>query len=581
MIKYVWSLINEVQKKYLLIIWLIMSLVSSLISVFPSIFLGKLIDTVLPRGIINEVIIWVFFIVLAIMFNSLLYIGSKSSLDLIIIDIISRLKIRIFSLFYVKKIHSILNFGTDAIYQRATQSIKTIQEKIELIARDIFGVTVSAIISVIVIMQIDILIPLLFIIIYVPYIILRGYIFKKKGYTFYEQAESASKVTAAIREIIQGIRLIKSNSQENRAISELNNLQQKNIKIQLHHVHVFSSLLLLNILMTILPEIIVYGYLGYKVHLGLNTIGNILVVAGLLGQIRNFVWQVSRYGMMLQEFKTHVERLYEIEKLPNAPYLDNKGIKKDLKGEIVFDNVTFKYSEESVLTNFNLKVPRGTSIGIVGLSGAGKTTLANLLIGVEEPKIGEILIDGIAIKEWDINSIRKQIFYVTQQPYLLNGTIRENVTYGFENVSDQAIMDALKQSELSEYINGLANKLDEIIGEHGIQLSGGQKQRLVLARAFLAKPQIIILDEATASLDLETEKNLQHALNSLCKDKTNLIIAHRLSTLRNVNLIIVLENGNIIEQGTHEELLLKQGVYYNLYVEPYRNNDENSVRSGK
>ncbi|QCT01113.1 hypothetical protein E6C60_0390 [Paenibacillus algicola] len=577
LLRYTWRLFAGTQKR--LWTWFVVMAVSSAFIVVPHVMVGRMVDVAIPSMEVKLVALYAVLIAGSFVLSSLLQSTSKYLLDMMIHQVISSIKVRLFTLFHQKRLRDLMAIGTDSLYQRATNTVQVIQEKILLIMRDVCAVTLSAVISFVVIANIDPMIPLLFALVFIPYIYFRVLIFRKKGYTFNEQAESNGQIIRTVRELIQGIRSIKLNGTELQEKERFELVQKKHIGIQLHHIHVFSSLLLLNILMILLPEIIVYGYLGYKVYTGQTTIGNILVAAGLLGQIRAFVWQVSRYGMMMQEFKVHVQRLYEIEQLPDEPY--GKGSEwthvDSIRGGISFENVTFQYDQMKVLDRFNFDINPGVSIGIVGISGVGKTTLANLFIGLEAPSEGVIRLDGRPLADWSISHVRSRICFITQQPYLLNGTIRANTTYGLDGKSDTEIYQALDSAYLKEFVESLENGLDTLIGERGIQLSGGQKQRLSIARAFLQNPEIIVLDEATASLDLESEHLVQLALEPLCKNKTTLIIAHRLATLHHTDQIIVIEDGRIAESGSHMELLQEKGLYFQLYREQYRFNLEESV----
>ncbi|TCW60434.1 hypothetical protein C5O22_11545 [Treponema sp. J25] len=474
-------------------------------------------------------------------------------------------------MFQTKQLNKITEFGSDSLYQRITESILVIKEKIILIMRDIFGVTVTAIVCFIIIIKTDVFIPFLFITVYIPYILIRRYLFSKKGYSFDLQAESNRKILQLIKENIQGIRLIKVHNCEAKEIERLKEKQQENIDIQINHINFFSQLVILNIIMNLVPEGIVYGYLGYKVLLGHSSIGSVIMMVGLLSQVRNFIWQVSRFSIMMHEYKTHLKRVYELEELQDEPYINNEDKINDhsISGEVDFENISFGYNGIPVLKDFTLKIKKGQSVGIVGLSGVGKTTLANLLMGIIAPMEGEIRIDNIPLSQINLEKFRQSVFYITQQPYMLNDTIRANICYGLDDVDEKEVWKAVENVDMLEFVKGLKEQLDTVIGERGIQLSGGQKQRMSIARIFLRKPKILILDEATASLDLESEYKVQKTFEKLQKGVTSIIIAHRLATLTKVDNIVVIKDGGIIEQGSHMELLQKKGYYYQLYMEQY------------
>jgi ATP-binding cassette, subfamily B, bacterial len=237
-----------------------------------------------------------------------------------------------------------------------------------------------------------------------------------------------------------------------------------------------------------------------------------------------------------------------------------------LRGEIVFDNVSFHYSKgrEVALSGINLRIAPGETVAFVGESGAGKSTLINLAIGCRPPGEGRVLLDGHDLREMDLRTYRRQIGVVPQATILFAGTLRENVTYGLDGVSDEALWKILEESNLAGFARELPKGLDTPLGEAGARLSGGQRQRMAIARALVRNPRLIILDEATSALDTESERLVQEALVRLTKDRTTLIVAHRFSTIRHANRIVVLHSGRIVEMGTREELLALNGRFTHL-----------------
>ncbi len=252
------------------------------------------------------------------------------------------------------------------------------------------------------------------------------------------------------------------------------------------------------------------------------------------------------------------EQLERNEGKPSAPV--------PLRGEIVFENVSFSYprGREVALKEISLQIKPGETIAFVGESGAGKSTLVNLAIGFRQPTAGKVLLDGHDLRELDLRTYRRQIGVVPQTTLLFNGTLRENVTYGLEKVSEDALWKVLADANLAEFVRSLPKGLDTPLGESGAQLSGGQRQRLAIARALVRNPRLVILDEATSALDTESERLVQEALVRLTQGRTTLIVAHRFSTIRHAQRIVVLQRGRIVEHGTHAELLAKAGQFFRL-----------------
>ena len=252
-----------------------------------------------------------------------------------------------------------------------------------------------------------------------------------------------------------------------------------------------------------------------------------------------------------------------------------------IRGEIRFEDVSFRYpdGEETILEQFNLEIPAGSSLAIVGETGAGKSTLANLICRFYEPTAGRVLIDGIDARKRSQLWLHASIGYVLQTPHLFSGTVRENLLYGNPNATEEQIRQALKLVSADAVIERLEKGLDTDVGEGGDMLSTGEKQLLSFARAILADPRILVLDEATASVDTITEQKIQSAIDTVIQGRTSIVIAHRLSTVRNSDMILVVNDGKIVERGKHRELMEKRGVYYRLYTRQYEDEATSKILS--
>jgi ABC-type multidrug transport system fused ATPase/permease subunit len=274
-------------------------------------------------------------------------------------------------------------------------------------------------------------------------------------------------------------------------------------------------------------------------------------------------------GSLMGEIQRAVgatERLMDLLENPNE-VITQEFESLDLKGEVVFDNVGFVYDSRkdvTVLENVSFKVSPGEIMAIVGPSGAGKSTITALLLRFYEASSGRILFDDKSIQDYDLSALRNEMAIVPQEVMLFAGSIRENIAYGNTEASEEEVMEAAKQANAWEFISNFPDGLETLVGDRGVQLSGGQKQRVAIARAILKNPRILILDEATSSLDSESEKLVQDALDNLMKNRTSIVIAHRLSTIKNANSILVLEKGKVVEMGSHDELIQKDGVYQKL-----------------
>ena len=274
---------------------------------------------------------------------------------------------------------------------------------------------------------------------------------------------------------------------------------------------------------------------------------------------------ISRASYDMRRGNAAAERILEILDYDNPiKERENPVVIKDFTTAITLNNVTFAYAEQPVLTNFSLEVPKGKTVALVGQSGSGKSTIANLITRFYDVNQGAILIDGVDVKDMQTASLRKLIGVVSQDSILFNDTIKNNLLIGKPDATDEELITAAKIANAYEFINDLPEAFDTNIGDAGSKLSGGQKQRLSIARAVLKNPPIMVLDEATSALDTESERLVQNALENMMKHRTSIVIAHRLSTIQNADLIVVMQKGRIIEQGTHAELIQKNGMYKRL-----------------
>ncbi|WP_298974201.1 ABC transporter ATP-binding protein [uncultured Fusobacterium sp.] len=310
----------------------------------------------------------------------------------------------------------------------------------------------------------------------------------------------------------------------------------------------YLVMLLSGTLFTYYNKITVVDFVTYMLFINL-----------LITPIKRLINSVEQFQNGMSGFR----RFYEIITVPQEK--DGKIEIGKLKGNIVFDRVTFRYEEnENIFENFSLNIKAGTNIALVGESGVGKSTICHLIPRFYEVISGKITIDGIDIKEMTLSSLRKNIGIVTQDVFLFTGTIKENIAYGKLDATDEEIYRAAKYANIHDYIITLEKGYDTQVGERGIRLSGGQKQRISIARVFLANPPILILDEATSALDSITERNIQKSLDELSEGRTTLVVAHRLTTIRKADVIIVITKDGITEMGNHDELMKLEGIYYKL-----------------
>ena len=313
---------------------------------------------------------------------------------------------------------------------------------------------------------------------------------------------------------------------------------------------------------------------GLFLYAGSISFGDYSAFIVSVGMFITPVTTLINFVEQYQNGATGFERFIEILDTPAEQDKEGAVDLTSVQGEIEFRNVTYRYDEDKeVLNNINLKVKQGKTFALVGPSGGGKTTICHLIPNFYEVLQGQIFIDGKDIATITKDSLRKQIGIVQQDVYLFNASIKENILYGKLDASDEEVIEAAKRANIHDYIMSLPKGYDTQIGERGVRLSGGQKQRLSIARVFLKNPPILILDEATSALDNTTEILIQQALDELCQGRTTLVVAHRLSTIKNADEIAVIANGHILEQGTHDTLISKKGMYYDLYQLQFRHSE--------
>ena len=389
---------------------------------------------------------------------------------------------------------------------------------------------------------------------------------KKMNNAFKDTRVKIGEVNATLENSIAGMRVTKSFCTENKELEKFNDINGvfKNVRENAYKVmgHYFSGM---NFFMDMLGlvSLIAAGYFTFRGKITLGDFTAYLLYVNMFVQpIRRLINFMEQYQNGMTGFERFIEIMeQETEKEAINPIeLDN------VKGKIDIENISFTYEDENeVFKDLSLSIEAGKTIALVGPSGGGKTTLCNLIPRFFEFSEGDIKIDGISVKDISLKSLRKNIGIVAQDVFLFTGTIKENILIGNPDASDEEIIEASKKARIHDFIESLPEGYDTYIGERGVKLSGGQKQRVSIARIFLKNPPIIILDEATSALDNVTEREIQASLEELSKDRTNLVVAHRLSTIKNADEIIVITQDGIKERGTHEALIIQNGIYSKLH----------------
>lgn len=444
----------------------------------------------------------------------------------------------------------------DTVSQTLNQSMSQIVSSIVMIAGIIvMMLSISWLLTLVTI----ILMPLSF--------VLLGFIMKKSQVQFVKQQTELGNLNGHIEEMYAGHLVMRVFNGEKDSVAKFNSIND-----ELYH-SAWKSQFLSGLMFPLMNFV---GNLGY---VGVAVVGGWLAISGKLqiGDIQAFIQYVQQFNQpitqtanianVMQSTAAAAERVFEfLEEAEQTKETENPAVLSEVKGRVEFENVVFGYNkDQAVIKNLSAKIEPGHRVAIVGPTGAGKTTLVNLLMRFYESGSGSIKIDGVDIKDMKRSDVRKLFGMVLQDTWLFNGTIKDNITYGNQTVSANEMIKTAKEAHVDHFVKSLPNGYDMELNEEANNISQGEKQLLTIARAMLAKTPMLILDEATSSVDTRTEVLIQKAMDNLMKGKTSFVIAHRLSTIRDADLILVMKDGNVIEQGNHKELLKLNGFYASLY----------------
>ena len=460
------------------------------------------------------------------------------------------------------------------LISRITNDIEAIGEGLTQVITQLFSGVITIIGTLIFMLMIDYRIALVVVVLTPLSILVAGIIGRMCAKSFREQQALQGEISSYIEEMVGNQKIVKAFSYEKRCADEFEEKNKRLFKVGLKAQ--FAGALANPCT----------RFVNNMVYAATGIVGALLIVmtGGLsIGQLSCFLAYANQYTKPFNEVTgvlTQIQtalasagRVFEVLEAENEPSdKDRKSIDK-CQGKVEFKNVYFSYSEDKpLIQNFSLNVKSGQQVAIVGPTGCGKTTLINLLMGFYDVQQGEILVDGTNILDIKRNDLRKMFGMVLQDSWLISGTIMENLRFGNPNATDEQVIEAAKQAHAHSFIRKMPQGYNTLIAENGGNLSAGQKQLLCIARAMVVNPPMLILDEATSSIDTLTEIRVQKAFRKLMKGKTSFVVAHRLSTIKESDIILVMNKGNIVEQGTHERLLEQKGFYYNLYNSQFANN---------
>lgn len=410
-----------------------------------------------------------------------------------------------------------------------------------------------------------------------PFLAVVVYQFDKRVHPAFRRIrKSMGRLNTRVQENISGMSTVKSLSREDFEIDRFSTSNDHYRQRYLDTSKIWARYFPLMEFIGNVCAVALLAFGGYLVISGDLTPGALVAFFSLVWYILGPLMNLGFIINLFSQAKASAERLLEILEAKEDIVEKEDPIRKPIKGHVTFEDVTLTYikDDDAALKNISFDAPPGKVIGLIGATGSGKTSITQLITRFYEPEKGEVLVDGHPVADYDLKVLRNSIGFVLQEPFLFSTTIRENIAYGIPDAPDEQIIDAAKRAQAHDFIMDMPKGYDTMLGERGMGLSGGQKQRIAIARAICVDPSILVLDDATSAVDMETEFKIQKALKEVMKGRTSFIIAHRISSLKHADEILVLEEGKIVERGTHEELIRNNGVYERIYNIQYQDRQE-------
>ncbi|MDC1063436.1 ABC transporter ATP-binding protein [Flavobacteriales bacterium] len=555
-------------RKGIVLLGLILIVVSRLAGLVLPLKSKELLDEIIPNQDLDGLINMVLLVAGAILVQAITSFALTRLLSVEAQLLISKLRAKVQKKVLSFPISYFDNNKSGALVSRIMSDVEGVRNLVGTGLVQLFGGIVTAIISLVLLINISGKMTLF---VLAPVFLFAMIALKAFGYIrpiFRKRGVINSEVKGRLTETLNGVRVIKGfNAEEQENISFEKGVDRlfQNVKKSLTATAIMqsSSVFLLG-----MASVGIMGMGGAMIIEGTLTIGDFLSFTLLLGFMIAPIVQMSNIGSQLTEAFAGLDRTEEIMNMDSEVCDDLRTIElNEIMGTVEFKNVSFSYEKgKEVLRDISFKADIGSVTALVGSSGSGKSTLASLVASFINPDLGVITIDGNDISKVTLNSFRSQLGVVLQDDFLFEGTIRDNILFPRPDASDIQVIEAVKAAYVNEFTDRFDDGLDTLIGERGVKLSGGQRQRITIARAVLADPRILILDEATSNLDAESESLIQKSLTELMKGRTTFVIAHRYSTIRQANQILVIEKGEIAEQGTHAELIESQGRYFELFT---------------
>lgn len=528
----------------------------------------KLIDEVIPSNDMQALTTLLLIVFASVLVQAVTSFSLTRLLSVEAQKLISELRTKVQRKLLTLPISFFDNNKSGALVSRVMTDVEGVRNLVGTGLVQLFGGTITAIVSLVLLIQIN---ALMTVFVLVPVAIFAFIALKAFAYirpVFRERGKINAEVTGRLTETLNGVRVIKgfnAEEQENKIFEVGVERLFQNVKRSLTATALItsSSTFLLGI-----ASAGIMGIGGYFIMGGKMTFGDFISFTLLLGFMIAPIIQMSNIGSQLSEAMAGLDRTQELMNMPEEnDAAERTNFVDEITGNIEFENVSFSYEKsKEVLTDITFSAPAGSVTALVGSSGSGKSTIAGLAATFLNPVSGKVTLDGVDLATVNLSSYRKHLGVVLQDDFLYEGTIRENILFPRPDATEEQLLAAVNGAYVNQFTDKFEEGLETVIGERGVKLSGGQRQRISIARALLANPKVIILDEATSNLDTESESFIQKSLQELMKDRTTFVIAHRLSTIQKADQILVIEEGKIVESGKHDALIAKKGRYWELFT---------------
>ena len=460
--------------------------------------------------------------------------------------------------------------NTGELMSRIGEDVDIVWETISYGLRLLIEGIILFIISVTIMMSMSPSLTIICLVILLPVGVLAILVNKKFHRNYSKISDKVADINLMAQQDIAGIRLVKAFAREKYETEKFLKVNKDYYDLNITQARILSNFLPVIDLLTNLTPVAMIIYGGYLVIKGNITMGTLLAFSSYILNLSFCVKNIGGLVNMMSQNRASMDKIFNIlKRKPQITSMENSYNPDKVKGEIEFKNVSFRYNEEEVLKKINLKIPAGSTVAIMGETGCGKSSILSLIGRHYDVSSGEVLIDGVNVKKWDLDKLRENMAVVFQDTFLFSDSIKDNIDFG-GNKSEDEIIEAAKDSCAYNFIKEMPEGFETEVGERGLGLSGGQKQRLAIARALVRKTPILILDDATSALDMETEFNVLKNLSKKQDKATTFIIAHRISGVKDADIILFMKDGEIVEMGDHESLLKKKGYYYSVYCHQFQ-----------